>query len=304
MKRTLIILALLGSALTSKASYELMIVADAGTQSVHRFDPVTGQYFGSFGAGLMSGLSGMAIYSPTSTAFVLEAGGTAVSAWNYHTGEYLDTYTYGIAATNIGVRSDGSLFLVTPETMYRAHPGGAIVRTWTAPGDFRFTCASGGPSDKQLFGMNSPTQDTQASWVAGDGELFSAGNWGWTTQEAMRSVAVTDRATAVGFASSLFGYNHQTDGYVWNGTGLNVGAVGVGHGRMIYGAGRELGNPSVAYVQRWDVAANLYRGRFGMGILSDPVGMGVVVAPEPSSLFALGGLAVGLAARRRRKSAK
>jgi hypothetical protein len=76
-------------------------------------------------------------------------------------------------------------------------------------------------------------------------------------------------------------------------------ALGVGHNKIMYIAGRNAAN-TAGLIERWDPVISSFGGTFGGSVLQNPVSMAVVVAPEPGTLLALGGLTLAVVRRRRK----
>ncbi len=286
----------------SHASFELVLVADNGTSTnatrkIHRFDADSGVYLGSFGS-FGTNISGTHVNKATNSLFVND--GTILSEWDYNTGAFKGTY-----AINFGTQ-----FAVRPDQQrVAAFIGGANLLTYTFPT----------PSGLGSTAFVSGAQYRAGFWTDNSEIVAFDGNSRVFRRIAMNANADLGTATAASaaFVSNTFGQiarnagtndllmaagtelkviNTQT--FSINTLGSPIGttvAIASGHeGYFLASTGAS------ALVTRYDRFRN-FRGQYGSGILTSPVSMQTVLAPEPGTMIALGAGALALL-RRRKKS--
>lgn len=313
--RFVLALSLLATAGLAHASFELVMVADRGTQSVHRFDGNTGLYLGSFGGGYVQNPIGMCIDQATGRAFVVDAvsgdGSTNALArvwtFNYNTGEYLSSfsapYSYvypqiafrnnvlylGISGSIVDAYSTSGSILNSYQFTGSSAPRGTAVddngKIWTVEGNKVYTYLPGGGT----------TAFTMASSVAA------------STSNGQRQIAISGSRMLAAGAISISRINLSglvaanpanpisTSTYA---TYTAINGVGFGHGDIGYYTGTV--SAGQGRISRILYSEGLTLQTFGTGILNDPRSVAVVVAPEPSSFVALGIGALALLRRRKR----
>jgi hypothetical protein len=322
MKRGLLVALVACGAQFAHASFELVMVADRGTKSVHRFDGTTGAYLGAFGKGYVQNPLALEINTATNTAYVLDTvdGGTGTTAsgvrlwaFNYNTGEYLASartqfnYNFPFLTRN---ELNGRLFVGNDGGLTDAYD--------------QFSLSYIGASSRAFASYSS---------LRGGGDFDSAGNLWVGDGLNLRRISATNVGTSFGFTSLLCASGAPVNQVAVSGsrllcagavsysaiqnittlaaTGNNPGVqtdttynqingVGFGHGDIAYVTGVASGG-GAGKISRILFSEKLKLQDFGTGILVEPRSMAVVVAPEPGTMIAIGtGLAV--LARRRKKS--
>lgn len=316
-----------GLSLTSaaRASFELVMVADYGTKSIHRFDGSTGVYLGSFGGGFLISPDSLAIDSETGIAYVGDSALSRVRGFNYNTGVLVSDFTYSSAGIfqTMGRGTDGSLYLGYNVGGYNRFPLGSSVGITVNIQNINGGNASGMGSVAHRSGRQilatyksdaTPNAALQISTGSGlvaykSAEITNIGGWGARSQLAMqgdRGIWMSSNRTLQNFttnatgSSIAFGTSYALTDYLVN----TVNGVGFGHGDAVYVAGRNSGNTS-GVIGRYVYGNSTQLSSFGSGILQTPGMVQVVVAPEPGSMIALGLGLAGIVGRRRatRKSA-
>jgi hypothetical protein len=301
---------LVAIASVSNASFELGLVLDAGTRSVHRFDMESGAYFGSFGAGWLNDPQAIMLDQANNRVWVIDNDGLSarvkILGFNYNsggrdgsvpinlgysepiqavrrangefiisgnsisdrfssTGSYLSQmYTGGLNQGGVGIGSDGFLYTAVHSTQ-------TVVRTSQTSGTALATSAA------SVFGTTGEGQ-----MISNNGRMYFA--TGLSTVFSIQE----------GFANGAGGFLQL------NATNFSATkALGVGHNRIMYIAGRNAAN-TAGLIERWDPVISSFGGTFGGSVLQNPVSMAVVVAPEPGTLLALGGLTLAVVRRRRK----
>lgn len=321
MKRGLLVALVACGAQFAHASFELVMVADRGTKSVHRFDGTTGAYLGAFGKGYVQNPLSLEINTATNTAYVLDAvdGGTGTSgsaarlwAFNYNTGEYLAsaktpfTYTYPFLARN---SVDGHLYVGNDTSLTDAYNSTTLARVpsvsrilssftslrgggafdssgnlWVADGLNLRRVATANVNTTFAFSSVLCASGAPVNQVAISGNrLLCVGAISYSAIQSLSGLAPTANSPTVQTDSS---YN-------------SINGAGFGHGDTAYVTGVASGGGGK--ISRILFSERLKLQDFGTGILVEPRSMAVVVAPEPGTMIAIGtGLAV--LARRRKKS--
>lgn len=290
------------------------MVADRGNDAIHRFDGISGAYLGSFGQGYVQNPMALALDQANNRVFVAEptngsngsVGGSArIWSFNYNTGEYLNSFTtnflYGIPQIAyrsgfLSVGNDGSIY-----DRYDVNTG-LVVRTSQWP------LASAGLahqgtnlwafSDNKVYSRDDVTNGLVTTYTMATPVASS-------TLSGQRQLAISgNRALAVG-AISFSGFRLDTlstsgtNAMVTNSiSGYNqMNGAGFGHGDIAYvGGTRSAGGGAISRIL-WSSGTHLQT--LGSGILSEPHGIAVVVAPEPGSLLGMGVAALAFLRRKR-----
>lgn len=128
-------LSLIGLPVLSAASFDLALVSDSGTDSIQRFDPISGTYLGSFGGGILVDPKGVVVNQAQNRAFVLDAA-ARVSIWDYNTGEFVSSFNLSGIATYMNANSDGTLNIALGDRVRRITQGGALLTEYVRNGTF------------------------------------------------------------------------------------------------------------------------------------------------------------------------
>lgn len=301
------------------ASYELGLIMQGN--KITRWDPVTNMNLGSFN--LLIGGASMISYQSTGEAYVLS--GTNVYRYDYSTGEYRGRYDVGAGATTLSKgMNDGELLVGYSNAVRRRNvTTGAQIGVDLAWSGTGFSYSQGALAMRStgvyyllseattyfdgmdyLIGVNAAS-----SWV---GNFQNAGSAGSTTT-TIRNGDV--QGNLVGFITSP---NSNTTAYYDFARRVSSDTLtyvydNAGHGAsrpvyMQFGHAESLvsivGTPTQYYYVR-----SPYDGSFGatqtlisgLDGTANVTGFSMIVAPEPSSLAALG--LAGLLLLRRRERA-
>ncbi len=302
----IVVLGLLAIVGFAQASFELVLVADNGTNTnatrkIQRFDANSGVYLGSFGS-FGSNIIDTHLNQATNRMFVVES--TVMSEWDYNTGEFIASHVNAGGITLRAVRPDRqrlAFFDGLPDFGLVGFPN-AINGTFTglvAGAQYRSGIWT---TNTEIIAWDAATKvfrrvavnaaGTSATATAASGIYFSA-----SFGQMARNAGTTDLIMAAGTdikvidSVSLTGFSFAAPVGITN-------AVASGHeGYFLASTG---GIPAAAVVTRYD-RFNNFRGQFGNGILTSPTSMQTVLAPEPGTMIALGAGVVALL-RRRKKS--
>ena len=101
----------MGPAIPAFASFELALITDNTTKTIHRYDVDAGVYLGSFGANRLSGTVGsICVDKANNWAYVVD--GVSIKKFNYNTGEYIGGFTPGGGPIRqINLANDGRLIV-------------------------------------------------------------------------------------------------------------------------------------------------------------------------------------------------
>lgn len=238
---------------SAAASFELVMVADRATRSIHRFDGVSGLYLGAFGNGYVQNPMSMALDQSNNRVFVAEptdsgtgSAFTTVRVWsfNYNTGEYLNSFTtpFLYSQPQIAYRS-GTLAINSSGPYcdrYNSDTGSPTsVFTWPVSGT---GLAYQGAKLWSFYGNTVLSRDD----IAGTTSTFTmASSVASSSASGQRQLAISgNRALAVGAISySTFDVSTLTtsgtnainspvvSGY------LQMNGAGFGHGDIAYVSG-------------------------------------------------------------------
>ncbi len=297
------------------ASYELLLVSDSATRSVHRFDAVTGAYFGSFGNGYLTGAMDVAVNKNNGLAYVRENPNT-IRVFNYSTG--LPGPKLGIPGQDVDVAGDGSL-VVWESTGSIAHftASGSFIERWTAPSGTTYNgVAALDDNYVSTFAYTGAVQNT-LTFKFGQSAVFenlASSGYGTTARtvggaKGHAGIITNDAAGGplTDWLHTNGNGNFQTFGYTYVNTVMKtITGNAVGHDAWGYACGTWASDSTKGIIVRTDsyaLSGTVYSS-FGNGVLVSPTGMASVIAPEPSSLVAFGVVGLVAAARLRRYRAQ
>jgi hypothetical protein len=291
------------------ASFDLSLVTDAGTNSVHRIDPISNMYLGSFGGGILSNPRGIAINQSLQRAYVLDAT-SRVSVWNYNTGEFVSSFNASLSgASFLTANSDGTLNVAGTLSVRRYSVSGSTLATYTRVGGF--TIQQGIRLQDGQFYMSTRTGDNRALerfnyttgafigtsvWVS-DRMIPMSGSFdGSPSANVLNAIAASGTVVL-----ELDIINNGPSGAISATTSLidTVTGIAEGHGSMSFAVGRDKTTPTRGGIVRFDRNTLTFGPTLaGTANIVNPTGLANVVAPEPGTMIAVG---VGLAALARRR---
>lgn len=326
MKRISLVLSLMGFAVASHASFELLLQIDRvpNAYQIKRFDPMSGTYLGSFGQGWLTDPQNLVLRN--GVLYVLDtmsrtaSGGGRIHKFNPNTGELLGTV---VLPANWGKVGNGSsLQIDSGGNFYVSDAQGtansSFVNKYTPTGGYIG------------FGYWPPSGSTNVTGVV----LNETANRLYLSSLNNATIEVYNTTTQTGVLQTISSpggalYLVRNNNYLYytlnfgspsifrgaiNGDG-SLGAftaysmssanyhIGIGFGHDPYGyAVGQLSSGSFGFT-RFNSASMDMMGTFGSGMLTSPWGNPVLItAPEPSSVV---GMVVGLwvLGRRRRSRA-
>lgn len=289
------------------ASFDLVFVADAGTDSIHRFDADNGVYLGSMGAGalndpntlvvdqtnnrlIVGAINGIFTYDLWTGTLLAHNGITAsFHMTQYSAGKYLTSWNGGynwLGSLTDPVNSYGS----STTLPFGAQWGGIAMRSSTNLLAYNAT-------QGLVYSLNAPTFNTATSSLGSYTSLatgmtgqLATGFGGFVLASGVTNqINYANSSTAIGSTLPI-----QTLGEF-----STVNGVGFGHGSVYYAAGRNAANTSGLLTRRALNSSSII-GTFGSGILQNPRDIAVIAAPEPGAYVAFGLGLAGLALRRRK----
>lgn len=304
MRKTILVCVGFAVAGAANASYDLMMILDAGTGGgtggVHRYDPMTGAYFGRFAYGWTDSALDLTINPVNGEAYILENRDTSndrVHVFDYSTGNFKRMFSVGSNAVRLATASNGDLLFAGWDNLgsiRRISNTGVFQRNYTGS----LTAPSTGVAE---------VNGRIVSFVANQGILGWVPDTGASITSSIASYfATTTNATVVrsnfvyGIGSGLVVASAISP----SGVGFAGGTVNIpsspsimagGHDSLVF-AGVDTGTSTTVY--RASITGGIY-GSFVAPQVAQPVGAANVVAPEPASLLALGA-GLGLLLRRKR----
>lgn len=301
---------------SAQTSYELLFVADRGTQSVHRFDPMTGTHLGEIGKGFLSDARDVTVDASRGEINVFEGNGRIVR-FDYSTGLYKGGWNVMPNAAGFHRAQNGEYLAWSATMLTRYSAAGVSLASYAAAAGFNIRgadVAANGGAGFLYIGMRDPANSSNRStmrWNLANGsndlnQLWFADRLNFRSNLALNTYeSFGDRWIELDISSSA-GLSF-TNPVNLTTTALRLGQPSWGHSypgtRGIgYVPARNAANTG-GLVIRYDADTGTLRGTFGEGRLQDPVGSATVLAPEPGTMIALGlGLAGLVAKRRRRKN--
>lgn len=289
------------------ASFDLVFVADAGTDSIHRFDADSGVYLGSIGAGALTDPNTLVV-DQTNNRLIVGAingiftydlwAGTLLSHYGISASFHMTQYSAGRYLTSwngsynwLGSLSDPVYGYGSTTTMPSVSQwGGITMRTSTNLLAYNATTGVVHSLLASTFNSATSTIGTLTATNTGMTGQLAAGFGGFVLASGTSS-QINYTLSANSFGSTLAS---QTLGEF-----STVNGVGFGHGPVYYAAGRNAANTSGLLTRR-SLGGNSIIGTFGNGILQNPRDIAVIAAPEPGAYVAFGFGLAGLALRRRK----
>ncbi len=308
MVRITLLAALVCACAPALGSYELALVLDRGTKKIHRFDAVSGAYFGSFGT-VSSGASTMALDAARGEVIVYDSG--TQYNYNYSTGILTSAVLWNSGVTKVSRTPAGTNYMVSFSTVIQEYTpsqgflrtipiGSALTSSVTALESNRFLVADA--SNKVYYG--DYTSGTILSTLTFGSPIKDIAVTGMVTGAGARLSSVLLANGQVSFVATQSNGIQGTSGVLTN-FGTPLGLAGLHSGMIVVGK-NSAGAP---LIQTYAAAFNLGMAvglvpqtTLSGGGITDPVAVVTVIAPEPTSLagWGLGALVLGLARRRTR----
>ncbi len=292
LKKTLLFALGLALAVSANASYELLLVADVSNEVVHRIDPVSKAYFGSFGAGIFKYPKSIAINQSNGRAYVFDSIREKIYTFEYSTGLLLSSFStaaYRTFATSYGylsLASNGDILMgLSYGGGFRFNTAGALVATYNKnAGSAGLTKVIEG-NDGAIYGADWVTSKVSRYNAAGGNPLQNS-----STQLAYWDMARTP-TSAVGllqngitkFSLNSSMTNIQTATFA--SLGLDSASnLATGHGDVMYVSGASGGT---ARLYRFDSSDLTLIDSAVYPQIASYEALATVIAPEPASLTAL-----------------
>lgn len=317
--RTFALLGLLGASFSiATASFDLMLLNryDPSTNfsRIHRYDPVSGAYLGSFASGIQ--VTRIAVNPTNSEVYAYDNNNASIRAYNYNTGAFLRSYFAPTTVTDMVVSPDGTRILHTT--------GSTAIRSLDLSTGTATTIGTGtGTTGFYRLALNR------------DGTLYAAGDTAALSQfDPSGSNYVQSQVATLNGVSSASAGTQMAIQYPSVGTSLGYVVIGQGSsfGYNYFGATGNLlnfgGTQSAGQISSMSVMLNSHAGYYGLGVdslngsqmrlnsydlvgvpietkilpsqIGNPNAGAIVLAPEPATMIALAA-GIGVLARRRRK---
>ncbi|MBN8689527.1 MAG: PEP-CTERM sorting domain-containing protein [Armatimonadetes bacterium] len=307
MKRTLLVGMSLGIIGQAHATFDLIFVADVGTDSIHRFDGDSGVYLGTIGNGALVDPQSIQIDKVNNRLFVGAANGffqfdlwsgTLVNAIGVYNITHLTEYAPG---QNLGTFTSSLNWF------------GGFIPNFDGYYNGMFMPASSVYGGITKYQGNLMAADITGSRV----RSYSTTSWGGTATVINTYLTTTNGGYGQMMANGTYfgvadGGNNRVhyahSGYAsgstmpWNTVdeASVIKGLAFAHGNTYYASGRNFGNTSGALYRR-SLGVGGTLGTYGTGILQQPRDIAVMIAPEPGVYLGFGVGLAGLLLRRRRK---
>jgi len=294
-------------AASSQASFEMVLVADNGfvsfrARAIHRYDPATGTYLGSFG-GFSSDIAGTYLNQSTNSLFVITGNG--ITEWNYNTGLLKNSFSpSGSPGLQHSVRPSGdriAYFDNKPDFVTATFPAysnlafhgffpAALYRSgiWTS----NTSMIAFESAQSRFVNLSFNAAGTTATMGVVSNAAGATTTWGQMAKNGGTNQVILPTGTASGFYS----YAPNASSFI-TGTGPLAGntlSAATAHSGFFTGVNI---TPSTGRLDYFDGNRNYVRS-FGSGQIIQPVSMQTVLAPEPGTMAIFG---LGLAALKLRR---
>lgn len=304
-------LSLIGLPVLSAASFDLALVSDSGTDSIQRFDPISGTYLGSFGGGILVDPKGVVVNQAQNRAFVLDAA-ARISVWDYNTGEFISSFNLSGIATYMNANSDGTLNIALADRVRRITQGGAFLAEYIRNGTYGVQ--QGIMGGDGFFYMSTRSGDSvRLERFASSGTFVGFQSW---AADRVLSVPLAGAPNSGNYnainayefsGASTIEYDLHNSGatvttFVNNTVFANPSGIALGHGGMTFIIGKIRATPTIGGILRFDRTTGVTGSIIGQSTLQIPTGIATVIAPEPGTMIALG-VGIGALLRQRKKSA-
>lgn len=307
MKRTLLVGMSLGIIGQAHATFDLIFVADVGTDSIHRFDGDSGVYLGTIGNGALVDPQSIQIDKVNNRLFV--GAGNGFFQFDLWSG----TLVNAIAVYNVTHLTE-----LAPGQQLGTFSSAA---NWMGGFLPNFDGYYGGlnmPATSIYGGITKYQSSFMAADITGSRvRSYSGATWGGTATVANTYLTTTNGGYGQMMANSTYfgvadGGNNRVhyghSGYAngstlaWNSVNeaSTISGLAFAHGNTYYASGRNSANTSGALYRR-SLGVGGTLGTYGTGILQQPRDIAVMIAPEPGVYLGFGVGLAGLLLRRRRK---
>lgn len=296
------------------ASYDLMLYStfDAATSTgyVHRVDPVSGAYLGSFAAGNL--IRSMAVNKFTNEVYVADNTGV-IRGFDYSSGNFTRLITPSLSVSDLAVSNDGKqVFYTSGDTKLRsftlATSSNAIVYTHTS-NMYRLTMT---PTNKLAVAADSGAlvqlNPSGSNYVfASSTTLFGLPTASQCTQFAISYATGGSTLSFLTYGVGAgYGYAYLDSSYNLNGAGSAISAsnfaivrtVATAHvGYYLVGQDSSSVATRISMLDPYGLPVRSFALPSAYGVATN---CAIILAPEPGTYLALG-LGIAAIALRRRK---
>ncbi|MBN8689529.1 MAG: PEP-CTERM sorting domain-containing protein [Armatimonadetes bacterium] len=293
------------------ASFDLVFVADVGTDSIHRFDADSGVYLGSMGAGALTDPNTLVVDQTNNRLIVGAVNG--IFTYDLWTGTMMGYST--ITVSNHMTQYSAGKYLTSWNGNYSwlgslTEPVNGYGSSTTVPSSSQWGAITM-RSSTNLLALNSTTGVVYSllantfnnpTATLGTYNATAAGMTGQIAAGFGGFVLASGLGNQINYATFSTSYGSTLISQSL-GEFSTVYGVGFGHNSVYYAAGRNAANTSGLLTRR-ALGGSSVIGTFGNGILQNPRDIAVIAAPEPGAYVAFGLGLAGLALRRRRSVKK
>lgn len=305
MKKTLLLSTILFSSSFAHASYDLILAVDDGANRISRIDGSSGSFLGSFGINAFGLPDQIAVQPGTSNAYVTDQVRRTVSVWNYSTGLALNEFSIGGSAntsTGIGFLPDGNLIVMSSTTIRKMSPSGASISSISLPG-IGYSMAINSLGEIAVFGETFYRKYDSTLWqlAGGTQSEFLYGNGYFKDND---TVVFSNYLSGqiVKYDVSGVGAAQITGVYASGALNTPLG-VAPGHGPYFYSAAYLVTQGAPGVVRGSLVSQSFSPTPVYVGSASNAYrGIATVIAPEPSTMIALGAGIFAFARKRRARN--
>lgn len=300
MKRVVAGLLVVISATQALASFEMLLYVSDGSNSVTRVDPQSRLVLGTFGGNRLLSPKAVAVDQSASEAIVLNQYGSGVSritVFNYHTGEF--KREFGVpptSAADIERLSNGDILIPYATAVSRYTSTGVFLGAYSGPAGSNFGSVSFSDIYNEVYAFNS----TSNGHVIFNLNTYTQIGLGASNFGIGMNGSAALGASYGGNSSSVRKFTHSSLSWSSAGPITNFNQINTatfGHGSTVYfGGGGSVSQPTIGtFDGNLNQVSTLWNVTLTGGVITS---MATILAPEPSSLFAI---ALGVLLLRKKK---
>lgn len=303
MLRNGLLVLVLGTAGAAHATFEMMLAVDTTKAVIHRLDPQTDMYLGSFGAGFVSSDTyAIAVDQSANEVYFSNSAQNRMYVFDYNLGTYKRSWTTAFPTYIRDIRvMNGKVYAVGGNQVTICSTTGSASSTFTYAGLDAWGVTLNSAGEIAVLGRSGAASRIYMF----NGISYSLGFTAALPGSAYSLVStpgVNDSyySAATGGGDIIYYLNTFSGGNLPVTSGGTRFELAAGHGDVRYSSGGS--NTVTTYVLGSTAISNWTQVRSATYSQISSIGaIGMVNAPEPTTLIPIGLAIGGLALRRRRR---